>query len=363
MLHYLADLEHLWGPLRLFQSHLTLMGLGGILSAFFTWILLPKLTHLLPTDRGKAFACQGEKSKGKPQAAGIIFISIFFITSLLVVPTSVATVGTLFCAMVAMYAGYLDDKSEKPWGRLLKGTLDLVISVATAYFICHWTEPTVWFPFTTYTVVLPEWLFVLISSPILWIMINSTNCSDGVDALAGSLSIFPLGIMAIFLYVVIGHFQISEYLLIPNNTHGASWAIMLITLTGSIAGYLWYNAEPSQLLMGDAGSRAIGLMLGVGVLVSGNFFLGLIVTPVILINGGGGLVKIGLIKILQKVGIATLSEPGAKPMVRLIHKFRFPLHDHCRQELKWSNAQVLMRFTIIQVILLIVLFTALIKMR
>lgn len=363
MLHYLANLEHLWGPLRLFESHLTLMGLGGILSAFFTWILLPKFSHLLPTDRGKAFACQGERSKGKPQAAGIIFISIFFFVSLLVVPTNVATVGTLVCAMVAMYAGYLDDKSEKPWGRLLKGSLDLIISVATAYFICHWTEPTVWFPFTTYTIILPQWLFVLISSPILWIMINSTNCSDGVDALAGSLSIFPLAIMAIFLYVVIGHSQISEYLLIPYNGHGASWAIMLITLTGSIGGYLWYNAEPSQLLMGDAGSRAIGLMLGVGVLVSGNFFLGLIVTPVILINGGGGLFKILLIKCLRRLGVATVSGPDAKPMVKLIHKFRFPLHDHCRQELKWSNAQVLMRFMIIQVLLLLVLFTALIKMR
>ena len=138
---------------------------------------------------------------------------------------------------------------------------------------------------------------------------------------------------------------------------------MLITLTGSIGGYLWYNAEPSQLLMGDAGSRAIGLMLGVGVLVSGNFFLGLIVTPVILINGGGGLIKIGLIKVLQKLGIATVSGPNASPIIRLIHRYRFPLHDHCRKELKWSNAQVLMRFTIIQVLLLIVLFTALIKMR
>jgi phospho-N-acetylmuramoyl-pentapeptide-transferase len=115
--------------------------------------------------------------------------------------------------------------------------------------------------------------------------------------------------------------------------------------------------------MGDAGSRAIGLMLGVGVIVSGNFFLGLIVAPVILINGGGGLIKIGVIKVLQRLGIATVSGPDAKPLVQLIHKFRFPLHDHCRKELKWSNGQVLMRFAIIQILLLTILFTALIKMR
>jgi phospho-N-acetylmuramoyl-pentapeptide-transferase len=319
--------------------------------------------HLLPTDRGKEFACQGERSKGKPQAAGVIFIPIFVITALLVVPTSIAMIGILFCVLVAMTAGFLDDKSEKPWGRLLKGSLDLAISIVAAYFVCHWSEPTVWFPFTTYSIVLPEWLFILISSPILWIMINSTNCSDGVDALAGTLSLFPLTAMAIFLYVVIGHYQISEYLLIPQNSHGASWAIMLMALAGSILGYLWHNAEPSLLLMGDAGSRAIGLILGVGVLVSGNFFLGLIVAPVILINGGGGLIKIGVIKVLQRLGIATVSGPDAKPLVRLIHKFRFPLHDHCRKELKWSNGQVLMRFSIIQVLLLTMLFTALIKMR
>ncbi len=364
MLHYLGELDHIWGPLRLFRSHLALIGLGGLLSAFLTWYLLPKMKHLLPTDRGKEYTGKfGEASKGKPQSAGVIFITIFVIVALLVIPLSIATVGTLACIILSMLTGYFDDKSTKEWSRVLKGSLDLLISALTAFVISHYAEPTIWFPFTTYSVVLSDWMFVLVGTPILWLMINSTNCSDGVDGLAGTLSIFPLIIMGVFLYGVIGHSEISDYLLIPGNEMGAYWGAMLISLAGAVGGYLWYNAEPSELMMGDAGSRAIGLMLGVGVLVSGNFLLGLIVAPVILINGGGGLVKIILLQTLPKFGICTDKKTDAKPLIKLIHRFRFPLHDHCRKELNWSNAQVLMRFTIIQAFLLIVLFAVLIKMR
>src|SRR3569833_2279350 len=75
-----------WGPLRLFDSFFFLAGIGFAASALVTWALLPKLWRRLPTDRGRAFAVDAEKSVGKPVSAGLIFISIFCIAAMLFVP-------------------------------------------------------------------------------------------------------------------------------------------------------------------------------------------------------------------------------------------------------------------------------------
>lgn len=363
MLYYLSKFDHVWGPLRLFQSHLTLIGLGMVLTSLIVWLVLPRLTHILPTDRGKEFTPDGEKSKGKPQGAGVIFITIFALVCLLVIPPSIRIYQVLGCIYLAMLTGYFDDKSDLPWGQLLKGSLDFILAVLTAAAICQLESVTVWVPFSKLFFSCPAWGFILISAPLLWLMINSTNCSDGVDGLAGILTLLPLLFLGAFLYAIVGHVNFSEYLLVPHNPSGAHWAIMMLSLAGAISGYLWFNAEPSHLLMGDAGSRAIGLALGVGVLATGNFFLVFVVAPVILINGGAGMVKIVLLRLLKKAGVCTEKKDDAKIYIKLIHRYRFPLHDHCKTEMKWSGNQVVMRFAMIQVWLLLILFTALIKMR
>jgi phospho-N-acetylmuramoyl-pentapeptide-transferase len=206
---------------------------------------------------------------------------------------------------------------------------------------------------------------------------NATNCSDGVDGLAGTLTLMSLFALAIFLYGVVGHEKISAYLLIPHNPEGARWGILTATVAGGIAGYLWYNAEPSKVLMGDAGSRFLGLLVGIAVLVCGNPFLVLVVAPIVLVNGGTGLLKLSLLKMLTKFGFETTNPnqnsggsadqnaQAKKPcwMARQLHRVRFPLHDHCRRNLKWSNAQVLMRFVLIQTLLMPILFIILVKIR
>ena len=333
------------------------------LAAIMVFILLPKMKHLLPTDRGKSFAQQGEKSKGKPQSAGVIFITIFSFVALLTIPPSLEIYSIIACIFFAMLTGHFDDKAEKPWGQLAKGLLDLAIAIAAVIAISSMQDMQMWLPFTRWEPIVPFWLYLSIAAPILWLMINATNCSDGVDGLAGVLSIIPILFLGIFLYIVIGHEKFADYLLIPHDHLGASWAILMMTMAGALSGYLWFNAEPSILLMGDAGSRAIGLTLGLAVLATGNFFFAIIIAPVILINGGAGLVKIIAIRALKTLGICTENKDGAKIYVRLIHRYRFPLHDHCRKEKKWSNAQVLMRFTLVQSWLLVTLFALLIKLR
>jgi len=220
----------------------------------------------------------------------------------------------------------------------------------------------------------PLWLFIPLAAALLWFTINATNCSDGVDGLAGALTVMSLFALTVFLYGVVGYAPIAEYFLIPAKSEGARWAILTATTTGALLGYLWFNAEPSQALMGDAGSRPLGLLVGVAVLATGNPFLLLVVSPIVLLNGGTGLFKLVLLKFLKRLGVDTSkpednhkganlrNAPGAYVAQRL-HRVRFPLHDHCRRNLGWSNAQVLMRFMLIQAFLTPILFILFIKIR
>jgi len=279
--------------------------------------------------------------------------------------------GVIACIYLAMWFGYLDDKSELPWGEWRKGLLDLVVAVVAAFCLSHGDSVKIWLPVYKSVVNVPLWVYVPLAAGLLWFTMNATNCSDGVDGLAGSLTLLSLFALAALLYGVIGYKPLANYLLLPHNPEGASWAILVATMAGALAGYLWHNAEPSRVLMGDAGSRMLGLLVGVAVLVAGNPFLIFVVSPVVLVNGGTGLLKLILLRLLKRVGFdvtppAKISpEAAAEQMaiVRTLHAIRFPLHDHCRKNLQWSNAQVLMRFVLIQAFLTPLLFVLLIKVR
>jgi phospho-N-acetylmuramoyl-pentapeptide-transferase len=361
-----------WGPFRLFNSHLMLLALGILLAGLLVWSRLPRIWGRLPGDRGKILAADGGKvSAGKPTGAGWLMAWLMLPVILLVMPMDRWQAGVLACLYLAMWFGYLDDKSELPWGEWRKGALDLLVAVVAACCLCKCRDVTMWLPIDKTVVLVPVWIYVPMAAGLLWFTMNATNCSDGVDGLAGTLTLLSLFALAALLYGVIGYRPLANYLNLPHNPQGASWAILVATVAGGLAGYLWHNAEPSRVLMGDAGSRMLGILVGVAVLVAGNPFLIFVVSPVVLVNGGTGLLKLVLLRLLRRIGFdVTAPERSVPdrtaaqhPVVRALHTIRFPLHDHCRKNMKWSNAQVLMRFVLIQAFLTPLLFVLLIKVR
>ena len=359
MLYHISQyLTPFWGPFRLLQSHALLLAGGTFTAAILAWVLLPKLWNRLPRDRGKVLCKDlgGMASAGKPTGAGFLVSTIVLPVVLVFVPLAIWD----FLAVVAIYAamlfGYLDDRAEVPWGELKKGLLDAICAVAIAYFIAKGHSTLVWLPFWKGMWVVPMWIYVPIAAFVLWFTMNATNCSDGVDGLAGTLTTIELVILAVMLYVVIGYKPVAHYFLLPCNPDAARWSILVMTVAGGFGGYLWFNAEPSKILMGDAGSRFLGILVGAGSLVTGNPFLVLAFAPVILVNGGGGLAKLVLLRLAKKLG-RDISEDN------VIRRIRFPLHDHCKKNLGWSNAQVLMRFTLLQLIVMPILLILLIKIR
>jgi len=379
MLSFIAEcLKYDWGPFRLLGSHSVLIGLGAVLAALISWYVLPRCYKYLPRDQGRAFTHTADVAKGKPTGAGLIFVLLLMPVLFLVVPFGSFKIWEIIiCLLLAMVTGYLDDISEKPWGEFKKGSLDLVIAFMASLAICQLDGYRVWLPLLQNSAsvdgafIMPVWLFVPIATVLIWVSINATNCSDGVDGLAGSLTLLSLFYLGGLLYLVIGHKINAKYFLVPERADGAIWAILIFTCAGSLGGYLWHNAEPSRVLMGDAGSRFLGLIVGVAVLASGNPFLIVVTAPIVLINGGTGLVKIVLLRGFKFLGFDTcppdrrdIRDNGKQHiLIRALHKVRFPLHDHCRKNLHWSNAQVLMRFILLQSILIPILLGLMIKLR
>jgi len=100
--------------------------------------------------------------------------------------------------------------------------------------------------------------------------------------------------------------------------------------------YLWYNAEPSTIMMGDAGSRAIGVFLGISLLETGNIVLAIPLCILILLDGLLGIAKVSLKRFLK---------------ISIMKNIRTPLHDHFRKNKGWSNTQTIFRFQIVQTVI------------
>ena len=363
MLYYLSGyLQQFWGPFRLLQSHALLLAGGTFAAALLVWLLLPRLWDRLPRDRGKAICKDlgGMKSAGKPTGAGYYVTLLLLPVLIMFAPLRFWDAMAVLMLYAAMLFGYLDDKAVVPWGELKKGLLDAVVSIAIACFIflghAENARMIVWMPFVKGLWFVPFWVYVPVASFILWFTMNATNCSDGVDGLAGTLTVIALTMLAVILYVVVGYRPVAHYFLIPVYAEAARWAIVTMIVAGGFGGYLWFNAEPSKILMGDAGSRFLGILVATASLMSGNPFLVLALSPIVLVNGGGGLGKLVLLRVAKKLGM----DIGEDNVIR---KIRFPLHDHCKKNLGWSNAQVLMRFVLLQLVVMPILLIILVKVR
>ena len=224
----------------------------GVFFAFSaTCILTSFLNDWLPRDHGREFAHNGKLSAGKPRGAGIIFVLTFVVSALLFGKMNKEIIIYLVLIVIEMFTGFFDDAAEKPWGEYLKGILDLAVAVVVAISYLHYNSSEITIAITGTTIVIPPVVFAILPVILVWVSINVTNCSDGVDGLSGTLTIITL--MSVF---------VLDNILKVNDSF--NYCILLFAVC--LLGYLWYNATPSKLLMGDAGSRAMGIFIAIAVL-------------------------------------------------------------------------------------------------
>ena len=275
--------------------------------------------RILPKDQGRAFAVNGALSEGKPRGAGIIFVTSFTLCTALFYPLDIENIIYLVLVYAAMLSGYFDDAAETPWGNLKKGLIDLVISlgIAFTYYCYNGSQVKLYITDSTFTIPAP--LFIILAGVLVWTAINVTNCTDGVDGLCGSL------VMTVLLPLA---FMVTK--------SGAADMLLPMIMFVTLAAYLWFNCSPSQMLMGDAGSRALGVFLAVMFLKTAAPFAFIPMAIVIILDGGLGLLKLSFRRFLK--------------IKNFMEGIRTPLHDHARKNKGWSDTQVVIRFTILQII-------------
>lgn len=294
----------------------------GIMIAFFlTCFFMVKCSSMLPKDAGRAYAHDGKLSAGKPRGAGFIFVLVFIGTGLLFGEISRENIIYIVLTAAAMMTGFLDDCAKTPWGEYKKGLLDLVIAVMVAVTFLNFNTNDIYLATLNQTVSIPPLVFGILAVVLVWVSINVTNCSDGVDGLSGTLTIITL---------------LTFYVIDRLADADTSFEYLLLIFVACILGYLWFNATPSMLMMGDAGSRAMGLFIAIASLKTGSPFLYLLVALVLILDGGLGLIKVALLRFLK---------------IKILANTRTPLHDHVRKVWNWSNTQAVYRFAIVQIVI------------
>ncbi len=304
----------------------------AVLPALICAVLLAIFKDKLPRDQGREFAFNGKLSAGKVRGAGIVFVCAFIIVSLMSLALPISSIAFtinleyyfyLILIFFGMLSGYLDDKAEKPWGEYKKGAIDLIISALTAVNYVYFNRDFLSVDFLGMHLDIHPVIFAIIGTVLVWMLINATNCSDGIDGFCGTLTIVSL----------VSILAANTVLDVEDNRI----SYLIIIMISVLIPYLWKNAEPSTIMMGDAGSRALGLFLCICIFKTGNILLVIPLCFMLCLDGLLGIVKVSLIRFLK--------------MKNAFKNIRTPLHDHFRKNKGWSNTQVIYRFCMIQALI------------
>ncbi len=189
--------------------------------------------------------------------------------------------------------------------------------------------------------VLPGPLYVLFVTLVVTGSSNAVNLSDGLDGLASGLTAIAAGAFAIFAYLF-GRFDAAKYLGVYFLPGAGELTIFCGALLGAALGFLWFNAHPAQVFMGDTGALAIGGALGtVAILLKAEFLLLI----------AGGVFAAEAVSVLLQTGVYRWHKKRRGKEYADAHRvFRMaPLHHHF-EKIGWAEPQVVMRFYILGVL-------------
>ena len=231
----------------------------------------------------------------------------------------------------------LSAKEKFLWQSLLGvGAAVYLLNIATLP-----AETTLIFPFFKYlTLPLGATGFIVLTYLVIVGSSNAVNLTDGLDGLAIMPTVLVSGALAIFAYAA-GHLYFSKYLGIPYVPGAGELAVFCTAMAGAGLGFLWFNAYPAEVFMGDVGALALGAALGV---------VAVIVRQEIVLFIMGGVFVVETLSVAAQVSYFryTKQKYGAGRRILLMA----PLHHHYEKK-GWKETQVVVRFWIITMMLVL----------
>ena len=286
------------------------------------------------------------KKSGTPTMGGIIIIIGMLASTLFWADLSNIYIWTLiFISLSLGLLGFLDDLLKikhknsiglnsklKFMGQLIIGLITLLIIII---FSDHEFINNLYFPFFKNLIIdlglffIPFGLFVIIGSS------NAVNLTDGLDGLA-TVPIMLVALSFTLISYVVGNVIFSEYLQIQFISGVGEIAIFCGAIVGSCLGFLWYNAPPAKIFMGDTGSLSLGGSLAaVAIIVKHEIVLAII----------GGLFVLETVSVIIQVISFKLTGKRVFMMA--------PIHHHFEKK-GWAESTIVIRFWIIAIILALV---------
>lgn len=284
---------------------------GGSIAAFIITVLLLKFLPgekaLLGHDRGRLYAQGSAVNIGKPTGVGFYFTMTFALASAVSCNFSPSLIFFLIAIIASMMTGFLDDRSEKAWNEYIKGLLDFIMSLTGALLCVMFYGSDLVIGLTGTSIHLHPAAFYVLAVILFVVSINATNATDGIDGLSGSLSILSVATLFVISAINTGF---SNF-----NRNGLISGLIMIAV---LLAYLIFNFNPSKMLMGDAGSRALGFFIAYYAIYLKIPFAYLIVGLPFLCDGGISIFKI------------TVGRLTKKKIIPFKH-ITTPLHDELRK--------------------------------
>ncbi|HEV2202525.1 MAG TPA: phospho-N-acetylmuramoyl-pentapeptide-transferase [Bryobacteraceae bacterium] len=370
---FYEKLFHVFSPFRVFQYATFRTGMASLTALGLSLLLGPwMIARLRQFQIGQHIREDGPPSHrrkaGTPTMGGLLIVVSIVVPTLLWSNLGVPSVWVAMAGVVSFGAvGFWDDFSKVKHGRNQGLTVrqKLAAEIAVALFVgvlllwmnalgVYSTSMNV--PFLKNLkpdLLVHAWLhhpwtypfaFVFFFGFLVLVLVgatNSVNLTDGLDGLAIGLMIIAAGAMTALAYLS-GHADFARYLELSRTPGAAEVTIFCGAMTGASLGFLWYNAHPAEVFMGDVGSLALGGGLGVVAV--------LLKQEILLLFIGGVFVVECLSVILQ---VASYKLRGGKRIFKMA-----PLHHHFEQ-LGWEESKVIARFWIAGLVMALFALTTL----
>lgn len=333
-------------------QYITVRAGGALLTAFLLWLwlgpdMILKFKHWQKGGETVKAILPHEKKKGTPSMGGVGVVGTLLVSTLLWTNLLNPYVWLLL-GLVMAYAlvGFADDylNMRRLWNRGLPGKLRLFLgALISVVFLWGYTKANpspvateIYFPFLKHWIVgLGLTGFLMFGVLVMVGSANAVNLTDGLDGLVSIPAVIVAIALAVLCYVA-GRADYTAYLHVAHIPGAGEVTVVCAALAGAMLGFLWYNAPPARIFLGDTGSLPVGAMLGgVAVMIKHEFALVVI----------GGLFVLETLSVIVQVVSFKLTGKRVFKMA--------PLHHHFEQ-LGWPESTIVVRFWIISLILALI---------
>jgi len=352
MLYWLSDLSSEFAILNVFR-YLTFRAAGAVVTALLVaFIFGPSIIRWLKAKQGygQPIRTDGPKThlvkQGTPTMGGVMMLLGIAVATVLWADLSNRYVWiTLFVTLSYGFIGFMDDymKVTKRSVGGLKGKLKIVLEFAVALIAAYWISATstpqlanhLAMPFFKEAIFNLGFLFLPVAMFVMVGAANAVNLTDGLDGLAIVPVMIAAGVFVIIAYLI-GNTVFANYLQVHYVPGAGELAVFCGAIVGAGLGFLWFNAPPAMVFMGDTGSLAMGGALGsVAVVTKHEIVLAIV----------GGLFVLETVSVIVQVASFKLTGKRVFKMA--------PLHHHY-EEKGWAESTIVIRFWIIAFILAVI---------